>query len=323
MEIILSYSKQDDTLIKSFFSCPQEEEDDVIKLMPAGRLQIKLTKIQRQQWESNYLAVNEEAERKKPLKPDYSKNMTLIISIAICGLGLMVAGAGFWPLFIVGAILLSIVPIFVAVKISISFWNWIRGATSKGYNLACENLKQLQPDYILEQKLKKLIECGKFSCLDFSPPAQEENNMNNLVSCNNSLPKTVLNSLLELIDKINSPLLLKTFERPKITIRYTGKDYIEQRNFLDKELVTNNHYQRGLTFFTAFKKMDLPFDLIYLITKTWSNFSGFDLKNSTSIKFLIALKLNNLNPIKNINNTMLNEPKLIENEESAEILPSI
>lgn len=319
----MSYSKQDDTLIKTFFSCRPEEEDDVIKLMPAGRLQIKLTKFQRQQWESNYLAVNGEVERKKPLKPDYSKNMTLILAITLCGLGLMVAGAGFWPLFIVGAILLSVVPIFIAIKSSISLWNWIRGATSKSYYLACENLKQLQPDYILEQKLKKLIECGKFSCLNFSTPAQEENNKDNLLSCNNSLPKTVLNSILEMIDKINSPLLLKTFERPQITIRYTGKDYIEQRNLLDKDLVTNNHYQRGLTFFTTFKKMNLTFDLIYLITKTWSNLSGFDLENSTSIKFLIALKFNYINPIKNINNTMLNESKLKENEDSAEIGPNI
>ncbi|MBA2710058.1 MAG: hypothetical protein H0U57_05665 [Tatlockia sp.] len=319
----MSYSKQDDTLIKTFFSCRPEEEDDVINLMPAGRLQIKLTKFQRQQWESNYLAAIKEAEGKKPVKPDYKKHTTLILAIAICGLALMVAGAGFWPLLVVGAILLSIVPIFIAVKFSISLWNFTRGATSKRHYLACENLKNSQPDYILEQKLKKLIECGKFSCLDFSTPAQEENDKNNLVSCDNSLPKTVLNSTLELIDKINSPLLLKTFERPKITIRYTGKDYIEQRNLLDKELVTNNHYQRGLTFFTTFTKMDLPFDLIYLITQTWSNLSGFNLENSTSIKLLIALKLNDINPTKNINNTMLNEPKSIENEDAAKIRPSI
>ncbi|MBA2710649.1 MAG: hypothetical protein H0U57_08680 [Tatlockia sp.] len=290
--------------------------------MSSGILKIKLTKFQRQKWESNYQSSKIKAEQKKPFEPSDTLTNVIVLGIGILGLILTIVGAfTFWPVLVMGAVILLIPAVVVAVEIYMPLWNWITDAHYR-YEQACENLKKLEPDYIFEQKLKKLIECGKFSSIDFSSHANQDSNQNEVLSGKNFIPDKVFASILELVSDINQPIILESFDKPKIGIRYNDKNHFHDRAYYDMDIDTNNHYQHGLFFFTLLKRTELPFEIVNLIATLWSNFSGYKTNNcDLSIKFLLATKHNflaNKKIERKSKSQGVEDLSHIENENSAE-----
>jgi hypothetical protein len=300
----MSYSNKEE-LVKQFFFCKIEEEDEIIQLMPKGNLVIKLTKAQKKAWSNSQIYLDaldalekEEARKEKERAGNYAASNlwkdALRASFAIifgAGGGLLTLFGAipilYLPMLIPGAIFLGIAGVGLITSLVLPIWNWF--ALEK----ARKNAKELAPDYILKQKLKKLIQCGKFTCIDFS--AQDPS----LWTPSNFAKTNMINPLA---NKQNCSLLINTFQNP-IKIKYSNEDsyVVEAKQWRDTriQMNTNYHYNQGLSFFSLLKRTELSRDAIGTIIGQWLNLPGltiFPTENlNHNIKHLLVSKLSILN----------------------------
>ncbi|MBA3535304.1 MAG: hypothetical protein H0T84_01645 [Tatlockia sp.] len=320
-------AKSNHELIQEFFSCNPDEEDALIQSMIPGSLEIKLYKVQNLSWKREHDAALAKAETKKPLKSSpvsFSIPTFAALPLTIFGLVFTILGALYvLPLIAGGIFALVLALLIVVINEYEPFWNWVTDAENN-YKQALDEAKELDPINILTEKLTKLVKCGKFNLLDFPYCTKfdlldfQEGFDENLY--HDKIPITVIRSILSLIDAINRHTIEGSWQaQPEIQMQYHGVVYIcnlENTRRLESELVTNFHYNQGLTFFSA-PPSEFISDIIKIIFDTWSGLVRY--KSSVynySISDFLVDKLKNLDYIQNPNESRFEE----ENSEGTRLL---